>query len=97
MSAILSLGLGYLVGCMKADGFVADGEPRSLHFGKSAYAGQTFSNLPNGRIVRIDWDKWGINTPRISGQMSIPVELTLEERNGIHDLSALPVYELQSL
>ena len=87
----------YLVGRMQSDGFVAEGEPRSLHFGRSAYAGQTFSNLPNGRVVRIDWDRWGINTPRISGQMSIPAELTLEEHNDTRYLSALPIRELQSL
>ena len=87
----------YVVGDMRHDGFHPTQETKSLHYGKSAYAGQTFSGLPDGRIVRIDWDRWHINTPRINGQMSFPVELTLKQIDGIYSLCALPIREIESI
>ena len=79
----------YVIGDMRSDGFHPTQESRPLHYGKSAYAGQTFSGLPNGRTVRIDWDRWGINTPRFNGQMSFPAELTLKKVDDIYYLCAL--------
>lgn len=87
----------YLVGDMREDGFYPTQEAQSLHYGKSAYAGQTFSGLPNGRIVRIDWDRWHIQTPRFSGQMSFPTELTLKYENGSYYLCALPIKEIERI
>jgi sucrose-6-phosphate hydrolase SacC (GH32 family) len=84
----------YLVGDMREDGFYPTQEAQSLQYGKSAYAGQTFSGLPNGRIVRIDWDRWHIQTPRFNGQMSFPAELTLKYENGSYYLCALPIKEI---
>ena len=87
----------YIVGDMNDNGFFATQDIRSLHYGKSAYAGQSFSGLPGGRIVRIDWDRWHINTPRFSGQMSFPTELTLEQRDGTYYLCALPIKEIEGI
>lgn len=87
----------YLVGRMERDGFVLDGEARTLHFGRSAYAGQTFTGLDDGRVIRIDWDRWSTKTERFSGQMSIPLELTLTGTDGDWYLCALPARELEGL
>ena len=87
----------YIVGDMCKDGFCPTEEAKSLHYGKSAYAGQTFSGMPNGRVVRIDWDKWNINTPNICGQMSFPSELTLKKIDGSYYLCAHPVKEIESI
>lgn len=87
----------YVVGDMKADGFHPTQEAQSLHYGKSAYAGQTFSGLPNGRVVRIDWDRWSITTPRFNGQMSFPAQLTLKRDDSIYYLCALPINEIESI
>lgn len=87
----------YLVGDMKKDGFSPTQDAQSLHYGKSAYAGQTFSGMPNGRVVRIDWDKWNIHTPNISGQMSFPSEFTLKEIDGVYYICALPIKEIESI
>lgn len=87
----------YWVGDIKQDGFCSVQELQSLHYGKSAYAGQTISGLPNGRIVRIDWDRWGLPTPNFSGQMSFPTEFSLKEINGIYYLCALPIREIEGL
>ena len=72
----------YIVGDMINGKFNPIQESQSLHYGKSAYAGQTFSGMPNGRVVRIDWDRWHIPTPKIRGQMSFPSELKLKEIDG---------------
>ena len=87
----------YLVGDMTPDGFVPIQEPQSLYFGDVVQAGQTFSGLPNERVVRIDWDRWLIHTPPFAGQMSIPYELSLCEQNGTYLLCASPIKELEML
>jgi len=87
----------YVVGEMREDGFNPIQDTQSLHYGKSSYAGQTFSGMPNGRIVRINWDRWHIAAPRFNGQMSFPTELTLKEIDGIYYLCALPIKEIESL
>ena len=87
----------YLIGDMKKDGFYPVQDAQSLHYGKSAYAGQTFSGMPNGRVVRIDWDRWHIPTPNISGQMSFPSELMLKEIDGVYYICALPIKEIEGI
>ena len=87
----------YYVGDMDGDGFHPIQDAQSLHYGKSAYAGQTFSGLPNGRIVRIDWDRWDIVTPRFNGQMSFPAEFTLTRVDNVYYLCALPIKEIEGL
>lgn len=87
----------YLIGDMTENGFLPIQEAQSLHYGKSAYAGQTFSGIPDGRVVRIDYDSWHIKTPNISGQMSFPIDLTLEEIDGIYYICACPIKEIESL
>ena len=87
----------YLVGDMTADGFVPIQEPQSLYFGDVVLAGQTFSGLPDGRIVRVDWDRWLIDTPPFAGQMSIPYELSLRSEKERYWLCASPIRELEAL
>ena len=87
----------YIIGEMRGDGFHSVQEVQSLHYGNSAYAGQTFSGLPNGRVIRVDWDRWHLPTPKISGQMSFPTELSLREMDGIYSICALPIKEIESL
>lgn len=87
----------YLVGVMSENGFTPEQETRSLHYGNSAYAGQTFSGMPDGRVVRIDWDRWQLVSKNFKSQMSIPLELTLTEKDGVYYLCALPVKEIETL
>ncbi|MBQ8431999.1 MAG: glycoside hydrolase family 32 protein [Clostridia bacterium] len=89
----------YLVGDITEQGFVPSQEIRALHYGRTAYAGQTFSGLPNGRIIRMDWEKWKAPTPSLSAmcQMSLPCDLTLERREDGHYLAAKPIPELKAL
>lgn len=91
----------YIVGTMQGDRFRQTQSVKSLHFGTSAYAGQSFSNLPNNRVVRIDWDtakgQWPLLRSRVNGQMGIPLEMTLETIDGTDWLCANPVKELETI
>jgi sucrose-6-phosphate hydrolase SacC (GH32 family) len=87
----------YLVGRFSEGRFSPVQPIRSLHCGNSAYAGQTFSGMPDGRVVRIDWDRWNVPPERFCGQMSIPAELSLVKRDDGYALAAAPVRELDTL
>ena len=87
----------YLVGDFLDGKYVASQEVKSLQFGLSAYAGQSFSSVPGDRVVRLDWHRWYIKTPRFYGQMGIPTELSLKAENGEYLLCALPIREIESL
>lgn len=87
----------YLVGDMTSGQFVPSQEAFSLSHSSCAYAGQTFSGLPNGRIVRMEWDKWNIMFFPINGQMSFPSELSLENHGDFYYLCTAPIFEIESL
>ena len=87
----------YLVGDMTDGQFVPTQEAFSLSHSSSAYAGQTFSGLPNGRIVRMEWEKWNIMFFPINGQMSFPSELSLERHGDFYYLCTAPISEIESL
>ena len=87
----------YLVGNFDNGKFEPEQEAISLQYGNSAYAAQSFSNLPNGRIVRIAWDRWGIPAQGFNGQMGIPTEMSLSLFENTYYLEAKPVGEIESL
>ena len=87
----------YIVGDF-ADGlFTPCQEIKDIHYGSAGYAGQTFSNLPGGRVVRIVWERWNLKETAFNGQMSIPMELNLEKKGDKYLLSAYPVNEIESI
>jgi len=87
----------YLVGDFADGKFVPSQEAQKLHFGQSAYAGQSFNNMPDGRVVRMYWVRWFLNTPRFDGMMSVPVEITLQECGSKHRLLANPAKEIAAI
>ena len=87
----------YLVGNFEAGKFTAGQSVLSLHYGTSGYAGQSFSNLPNGRIVRMVWDRWNLPTFNFKGQMGIPMEMSLSKYDGTYYLQAYPVEEIKGI
>lgn len=87
----------YIVGEFKDGKFKAIQKEKSLHYGASAYAGQTFSNLPEGRVVRVVWDRWKCQTAKFNGQMGIPMEFTLKNCDGEYYLCANPIKEIETL
>ncbi len=88
----------YLVGDFVDGKFVSVQDIRSLHFGNAAYAGQSFSDLPDGRAVRVDWIRWfDLMSDGFSQQMSIPLEMSLVKIDGIYHLSVLPIKEIETI
>lgn len=87
----------YLVGDFVDGKFKAQQPALPLHYGSSGYAGQTFSNLPDDRVVRVVWDRWGLPGFRFKGQMGIPMEMSLEKFENIYYLQANPVAELEKI
>lgn len=87
----------YLVGNFENGKFKPEQDAVSQHYGNSAYAAQTFSNLPNGRIVQIAWNKWELPSEGFNGQMGIPTELSLNLFENKYYLEAKPVKEIELL
>lgn len=87
----------YLVGKFENDKFEPEQEAISQHYGDSAYAAQTFSNLPDGRTVQIAWDRWQLPSYGFNGQMGVPAELSLSLYDNTYYLEARPVKEIEDL
>lgn len=91
----------YIVGEFKNGHYVQTQPVMSLHYGNSAYAGQTYSNLPNNRVVRVVWDsskrQWPFLHSKTNGQMGIPTQYGLEEVEGTYYITATPVEEFACL
>ena len=68
-----------------------------LHYGSNSYAAQTFSDLPDGRRVRIAWNTTHIPHSYFCGSMCIPCELRLETIDREETLTAWPVAEVETL
>lgn len=88
----------YIVGMFTDFKFEQLQPVQSFHYESSGYAGQSFYNLPGGRIVRMVWNMWAdLKTPPFSGQMGIPVELSLKKHNDRYYISGNPIKELTSI
>ncbi len=87
----------YLVGSFDGGSFTADQKVLPLHYGNSGYAGQTFNNLPCGRVVRVVWDRWNLPTVNFKGQMGIPMQMSIEKFRDTYYLQAHPVDEIKGI
>jgi sucrose-6-phosphate hydrolase SacC (GH32 family) len=87
----------YAIGDMTENGFVQIGEARSLHYGKAAYAGQSFSGIEGGRVIRVDWDRSNIRKDSFACQMGIPCEMALLKSDGEYFITANPINEIKAL
>ena len=85
---------GYLVGDRKNGVFVPTQSEKKLRYDDS-FKGATFVDSETGRAVRMGWDS--CRTARFGGQMSIPMELSLEKAENGYDLLANPAEELEVL
>ncbi|TES56775.1 hypothetical protein E2L07_03750 [Halalkalibacterium halodurans] len=98
-----SQGMGYFIGDFDGAHFTPDEEEiRWLDFGPDMYAGVTWSNAPDDRLLLLGW----MSTPHYGGEtptdpwrsaMTVPRELSLKEVDDELVLTQTPVKELQSL
>ncbi len=64
---------------------------------RTSYAAQTFSDVPDGRRIKIAWDVLHAPESVFENQMGIPVEVTLCKVGGDYRLRTLPVGEFEGL
>ena len=72
---------------------IVNEEKRLTHL-RMSYAAQSFSGIPDGRIVRIAWHIAGIPARNFTSQMGFPTEMHLKKENGTYYLHSLPVKEI---
>lgn len=97
-------GTEYFVGDFNGTEFIADdlAYPLWLDYGSDNYAGVTWSNAPNGRVIMIGWmNNWNYcgNVPcnPWRSAMTLPRELSLVEVNGSPLLATNVVKELDKI
>lgn len=87
----------YLIGHFEKDRFVIDNSEKKLTHLKMSYAAQSFSGVPDGRVVRIAWHILNAPDSPFASQMSFPTELRLEKQNDEIYLAATPIREIEAL
>jgi sucrose-6-phosphate hydrolase SacC (GH32 family) len=85
----------YLVGDCKNGTFKPKQREKKLRYGASACKSVTYADTKTGRVIHLEWD--ACRATRFSGQMSVPMELSLEKEGDGYTLSATPAEELQML
>lgn len=65
-------------------------------FDGTIYAGLTFENMPDGRVVQMSWQP-GNHGPTWTGNASVPVQLSLHREDGELRVHREPVEELSRL
>ena len=88
----------YVVGAFDGQKFTPEQELRQVDFGRNYYAGQTFSDMPDGRRIAMSWMRDGIY-PRMpfNQQLSFPVEMKLKSTSDGPRIFLTPVKEVESL
>lgn len=99
---LLSLGgRSYYVGSFNGKEFMKETGLIKMNEGPDAYAGITFSNAPNDRIVMISWlNNWAYTAQPDgvwNGCFTIPTELKLQKYANSYRLIQTPVHEVSSL
>ena len=99
------VGRRFYVGSFDGRVFVPETDEIVFHEGPDSYAGITFSNMPDGRTVMINWlfdqDNWQDCEPYVekkwNGAYSVPLELKLVKFGDSYKLLQMPVQELDTL
>lgn len=101
---VLGSGTMYFVGDFDGTNFTADNldYPMWLDYGMDNYAGVTWSNMPDGRVVYIGWmNNWqyagAVPASPWRSAMTLPRSLTLVEREGRPMLASKVVDEIDGL
>ncbi len=87
----------YIVGHFEKDRFVIENSEKKLTYLKMSYAAQSFSDMPDGRVVRIAWHILNAPADNFASQMSFPTELKLCEIEEQYYLCASPIREIERL
>lgn len=101
---VLGSGTMYFIGDFDGTNFTADNMsyPKWLDYGMDNYAGVTWSNMPDGRVVYIGWmNNWqyagAVPASPWRSAMTLPRSLALTESNGQLLLTSKVVSEIDNL
>ena len=100
---VLSLGgRDYVVGSFDGKRFVGETDKIIMNDGADTYAGITFSDVPDGRVIMISWlNRWWYakTSPdgRWNGCFTLPVEMRLTRTKDSYRLIQNPVKEVEKL
>lgn len=99
---VLSLGgREYVVGSFDGKRFIGETERIDMNEGPDTYAGITFSDVPDGRVIMISWfNRWSYAMPpegKWNGCFTLPVEMKLIRTDDSYRLIQTPVKEAESL
>ncbi|MBR3502852.1 MAG: glycoside hydrolase family 32 protein [Clostridia bacterium] len=87
----------YLIGRFEGGHFVTTRRTGRLHYGRESYAAQTFFSAPDGRRVRIAWNRAPIPGMPFNGSMTTPHDMSLKRLDGELFLCAWPSPEFEAL
>ena len=86
----------YIVGVFRDGKFVPQTQEKQLCYSYN-YAGQSFSGIDDGRVLRMTWQKLKMPCLRVPNQLSIPMEMNLKVSDIGCFLTAYPVDEIKQL
>ena len=86
----------YVIGKFENGLYVSKKRGTGLMQGVS-YAAHSFANMPDGRVIRMCWNRANIPDMPFNGSMCTPQELRLRNTGGEIVLTALPCDEFRSL
>lgn len=87
----------YIIGVFEKGTFSVKTREAELSYSGFSYAGQSFSGMDDGRVVRMTWEKLKMPCPGVPNQMSFPQELKLAVTDKECFLTANPVEEIKQL
>ena len=87
----------YLIGRFEDGHFVTTRPAGRLHYGRESYAAQTFFSAPEGRRVRIAWNRSPMPGMPFCGSMTTPHDMSLKRIDGELKLCAWPSPEFETL
>jgi fructan beta-fructosidase len=87
----------YDVGKFDGRKFTPEATRLPSHYGSNFYAGQTFNNMPGGRVVQIGWMRAQTPGMPFDQCLSIPLEFALKDTPQGPRLFPSPIKELEQL
>lgn len=93
-------GRGYYVGSFNGYKFTPETGYISMNEGPDAYAGITFANEPNNRVIMTSWlNNWAYTTAdgKWNGAFTLPLEMKLIRVDNTYRLIQTPVKEVEAL
>lgn len=87
----------YVVGVFEDGKFLPITREKQLNYSPISYAGQSFSGLDDGRVIRMAWHRLNMPLLRAPHQMSLPVEIKMNVEASDLFLTASPVEEIKQL